>query len=155
MDFYEVFVRSPVNRSAGAMLSGKDNVEKEIQFDELRYLISRLQRKRKMLDYRLGVKKKNTRKNLMYKISHDISFLRTASNKEILQEWARNGQAIERLSRELEIRRKSCAHENLKMDMFASGLGGCWRCVDCKQQCSGFVPVHKSQNINSVKGDIL
>jgi len=107
MDFYEIFVRSPINRSARNMLSASAECEKEISTDELKYLISRLHRKRKLLNLAIGIKTKAQRKNLALKLNQGVRTYRDALNPRGVDEWSRNGKAIERLCDELGARKPS------------------------------------------------
>ena len=105
MDFYEIFVRSPVNGSARNMLTYKEHVETDIQKDELVYLIGRLERKRRLLNKALGITSKAQRKNLMRKIGKNRMSIRQRENPRGVEEWYRNGIAIRRLCDELSSRK--------------------------------------------------
>ena len=105
MDFYEIFVRAPVNGSARNMLVAADDIEKEISDDELKHLIERLLRKRSLLNKALGLTTKAQRRNLAYKLSTKRKSQRQKHNPRGVDEWQRNGQSIQRLSRELECRK--------------------------------------------------
>lgn len=105
MDFYEIFVRSPINGSARNMITYKQSVERDIQKDELVYLIARLERKRRLLNKALGITSKAQRKNLMYRIGKKRPTMRTVHNPRGVDEWYRNGIAIRRLCDELAARK--------------------------------------------------
>ena len=106
MDFYEIFVRSPVNGSAAKMMSFADGVEKDIDRDELAFLLRRLHRKRRLLNKAIGVDTNAKRKNLTYKLNQAKNTYRQALNPRGVDEWRRNGQSIRRLNNELESRGK-------------------------------------------------
>lgn len=101
IDFYEVFVRTPVNGSAAKMLSSSDIIEEDITNDELNYLISRLVRKRRLLNQAIGVKTKAQRKNLKLKMNKGLETYRGALFPRSVDEWKRNGLAILKLNKEL------------------------------------------------------
>ena len=105
MDFYEIFVRAPVNSSARNMLVAADDIEKEISDDELKHLVERLIRKRRLLNRAIGITTKAQRKNLTYKLNHKRRTHRERFNPRGVDEWQRNGQSIQRLMRELECRK--------------------------------------------------
>ena len=106
MNFYEVFVRSPVNRQAAGMLSSSKQIEADIGRDELIYLIQRLERKRRLLSKAIGVTTGAQRRNLMWKINKGKKTYRSSLHPRGVEEWRRNGLAINRLKLELARRNK-------------------------------------------------
>ena len=110
MDFYEVFVRAPVNGSAASLLSASSRIEEEISREDLIFLIQRLHRKRRLLNRAIGIKTKAQRKNLMYKINNGKRTQREKASSRGVDEWRRNGFAIARLTTELARRNRKCTH---------------------------------------------
>ena len=101
MDFYEIFVRSPVNGAAQSMLSSSAGVERDVSDDELKYLIGRLDRKRVIIKSKLGIKSKAQARNLMYKSGKGYRTYRQALQPRIVDEFRRSGLAIRKLNNEL------------------------------------------------------
>ncbi|MCP4991946.1 MAG: hypothetical protein GY928_39615, partial [Colwellia sp.] len=100
--------RTPVNGSANAMLIGGTDLPKvNATEEELRYLINRLERKRKLLNSALGITTKAQRKNLMYKMNKGVRNYRNEIQPRIVDEYRRNGYAIHRLAQELSTRKKA------------------------------------------------
>ena len=106
MDFYEIFVRTPVNGTAARMLTSGEVSKESIDRYEVIYLIERLMRKRRLLNKAIGIKTKAQRKNLMYRINKGKACIRTRTNPRGVDEWERNGRAIHILSKELNLRNK-------------------------------------------------
>lgn len=100
MDFYEVFVRSPISGSAAKMLSGSIFEESEISHEDLVFLLGRLQRKRKLLKNRLGIKSNAQKKNLTWKTNKGCRTYRNALQPRAVQEYIRTGQAMKILNDE-------------------------------------------------------
>jgi len=105
MDFEEVFLRHPVNKAAAMMLSGKHDVS-EVTKEEILYILGTLKRKRELLNKAIGVTSKAMRKNLRWKLNKGISSYRNALRPRIVDEWSRNGEAIQTLMNELKRRNR-------------------------------------------------
>lgn len=106
MNFYDVYVRTPVNKQAGKILNGKTLVESDISMQEMNYLVARLARKRKLLNKAIGITNKRQSKNLKRKLSGHGYSIRKKINPRAVDEWYRNGQAIQVLVREIAERKK-------------------------------------------------
>ncbi len=107
MNFYDVFVRSPINRTAAIVAAPAYGLEKDISTDDIKFLIGRLRRKRRLLDRAIGIATDRQRKNMMYKLNKGRRTYRGALNPRGIDEWVRNGAAIQVLNKELQSRRKS------------------------------------------------
>ena len=117
LNFYDVFVRSPVGGAAQNLLSGRRHIEKDIDNEELNYLVTRLQRKRKLLNNALHITSKAQKKNLLYKINKGVRTYRSSALPRMVDEWVRNGKSIEILNKEFarrkDERRNLAGIENL------------------------------------------
>jgi hypothetical protein len=77
-----------------------------------KYLLNRLRRKRDLLNIAIGIKTKAQRSNLRWKLKKGIYTVRNTANPRAVDEWVRNGLAIERLNKELRSRKNTVPTDN-------------------------------------------
>ena len=105
-DLYDIYVRTPINGTTARAISFSYAEETEITTDDIKYILKRLQRKRKLLNTAIGITTKAQKRNLRYKISKGQITVRGRYNSRGVDEWVRNGDAIFSLTRELTRRKK-------------------------------------------------
>lgn len=103
LDLHAILVRAPVNRLAAAVVSQRRSAKADepLKREELIYLISRLERKHRLLKQVLGVKTKAQHVNLMYKHKKRLPQFRQKREPRAFLEYVALGQHIQRLVREL------------------------------------------------------
>ena len=61
-DFYDIYVRTPVNGTAARAISFSHAEEIDITTDEIKHILKRLHRKRKLLNTAIGITTKAKKK---------------------------------------------------------------------------------------------
>lgn len=103
MNFFELFVRSPINRQTMRVTSQKNTVEieKSLSRAELVEINSMLIKKQSRLKSILQIESKAQHKSMMYKIDRGFVSFRFEKNPRIALEYKRLGVEINRLNSEI------------------------------------------------------
>lgn len=104
----DIYARIPINKTAGTVVSQKgcSYVDDDIGIEDLIYIISYLERKRKKLDAVLGVTSYRKKKNIMYKYNKNNRSVKGAKNPRALEAWIFIGTEIKKMTNRIaEIKR--------------------------------------------------
>lgn len=106
---HDIYSRTPVNKTAALSVSQKNcsEYDEPIRPDEIANRIGILQKNHKNLKDSLGIKNKTQHTNLMYRFNKKTRKTGTHKQPELLTEYVRIGQEIQRLQRHLQDQNKA------------------------------------------------
>ena len=99
----DIYARIPINKTSGLVVSQRNcvAVEEDIGREDLLYIITYLERKRKKLDAVLGVTSFRKKKNIMYRYNKKNRSVKGAKNPRALEAWIFVGMEINKMKRKI------------------------------------------------------
>lgn len=98
-NLYNIFVRSPIDKKAANVVSQRyvEPNYPDLNREELKEIVVRLQRKSQLLKVVLQIKNKSQHKNLKYRDNRGRPTLRSEREPRAVQEYRRVGEQIQRM----------------------------------------------------------
>jgi hypothetical protein len=109
MNIFDIYIRSPINRTAATITSNRNcDHDYLLSMDDVRHIMKLLVKKRKRLSAYLGLDTRAKVENLGYKLSKGKSPNYKGNEPRIVMEWRRTGLDIQRFTNRLvELKKES------------------------------------------------
>ncbi len=102
MSIFDIYIRSPINKTAGIVTNNKNCSNNYLlSRDDVAEIKKQLEKKRVRISHILNLNTKTKRKNLSYRLNKGLGKNYKGNEPRIIKEWKRVGEEIQRFNMEL------------------------------------------------------